>query len=32
MTHHRSSDADVIALAEVASELGSALAPRMLSR
>jgi aromatic-L-amino-acid/L-tryptophan decarboxylase len=32
MTHHRSSDADVLALAEVASELGTALAPRMLSR
>jgi|tagenome__1003787_1003787.scaffolds.fasta_scaffold20977977_3 aromatic-L-amino-acid decarboxylase len=32
MTHHRSSDADVLALAEVASELGSALSPRMLSR
>jgi aromatic-L-amino-acid decarboxylase len=30
MTHHRSSDADVLALAEVASELGAALAPRML--
>jgi aromatic-L-amino-acid decarboxylase len=32
MTHHRSTDADVLALAEVASELGAALAPRMLSR
>ena len=32
MTHHRSSDADVLALAEVASELGTALAPRMLPR
>ena len=32
MTHHRSSDADVLALAEVASELGAALAPRMLPR
>jgi len=32
MTHHRSTDADVLALAEVASELGAVLAPRMLSR
>ena len=32
MTHHRSTDADVLALAEVASELGAGLAPRMLPR
>jgi aromatic-L-amino-acid decarboxylase len=32
MTHHRSSDADVLALAKVASELGAVLAPPMLSR
>jgi aromatic-L-amino-acid decarboxylase len=32
LTHHRSSDGDVLALAEVASELGTALAPRMLPR
>ena len=30
MTHHRSTDADVLALAEVAGELGSALAVSML--
>jgi len=30
MTHHRSTDADVLALAEVARELGSALAVSML--